>query len=682
MVYQNNNNRVVPNAVEDRNLKPAATAQNKLITYNPSSFQSKSSIAWKGNAQALASIGQGLMDVDTLWRHQAQENVIKAQWETEQLGGNKKEWAQVSRNINGAAKFNPYNDDAFKGLQAQDIYRATVSEINSTPELEKMNPEKYYQLVTDANKKMITAFKEAGLSPKDYGDSLVQWDSAMKNLEGSYISKHAAYAYKQLTIKQASDLSFQAGVNVYNNTQDRSLALKETIQTKLRELDELGMPADTQFGVVLAGMQGFLAKNADSITGAEFKAAVSDLEFNGQKASEVIPDFDYKVNQLYKEAQKAIYDDKKFSLENHQLDLQIASQDAMKDLYDWTKQNPNAGYPEVLAKTQEIVAKYNLEEQGFHFIKEMANDKQMLMSFSEVKSNPATLQNLGAKAVIGELTGEDINQAVRDGSINWHDALQFSDRINREVKADINAVKSNYKDLHSKLSKNGVYTQSLGARSKELQEITTQADRLITDLNNGKITPEEANNGLQQLERIAIAASQKKQNKASNDSFLLNANYVKSQSAPQYNPKTAEAAFKQLALERGTLGQKVKPVVTSAPNDNRVINGKRAAHKGYDLAATKQTAIHSAPMNGTVIYAGYLKDFGNYAVIKYDNGTYMRVGHLSTTTGHLQGKKIAAGQFIGRAGSTGFSTGTHLHVDFWDKNRQIISAERFQRGIR
>ena len=87
-------------------------------------------------------------------------------------------------------------------------------------------------------------------------------------------------------------------------------------------------------------------------------------------------------------------------------------------------------------------------------------------------------------------------------------------------------------------------------------------------------------------------------------------------------------------------------------------------------------------MDGTVIFAGFTPDFGNYAVIKYSNGSYMRVGHLSTSTSHLQGKRLSAGAYIGMAGSTGYSTGTHLHVDFWDKNRQIISAERFQRGLK
>ena len=130
---------------------------------------------------------------------------------------------------------------------------------------------------------MIEAFKQTGLSPKDYGHSLVQWDSNMKVLEGKYIEKHAEYQYKQLATKQASDLSLKAGTNIMDNPDmDKSIILKDTINAKLEELSELGMPEDTQAGIILAGLKGFLAKNADTITGAEFKAAVSDLEINGQ----------------------------------------------------------------------------------------------------------------------------------------------------------------------------------------------------------------------------------------------------------------------------------------------------------------------------------------------------------------------------------------------------------------
>ncbi len=680
MAYQNNNSRVTPEAKEDRTLKPAATPVNKLINYNPA-FNQGNATMWNNTATALASIGKGMVDMDNLWRRQSEENAIKAAWETN--AENRDQWKEVSKNIKGAAKFNPYNKDAYNRLKSMDIMRAGLMEFMTTPDLDKMDADKFYQLQQTKNQEILTAMKEAKLSPKDYGDALVQWNTSLKSIEENYVLKKAEHTFKQAQTKMASDMSFELASTMLENPDlDKSIACKSVIDNKIQQMSELGWAAETQVGVLFASAKGFLAKNADMITGAEFKAAVSEIVIDGKKASEIIPNFDAQVRDLYRQAQKDIYEDKSFAYQNHQLDLKIASQNAMKDMYDWSKQNPNASYTEVLAQTQSIVEKYGLEEEGFSFIKEMAGDKETLRTMMEVKSDPATLQSLGAQAALGELNGAEVNQAVLDGKLNWRDALSFSDRVNRDLKADLSAVKTQYTNFNTKLGKNGLYGKTLGADSKDLQELQLKANETINLLNRGEINVDEAQKRIQDTERIAEAKVKLKNFKATNDSFLLNANYIRTQTAPIYNRERAIAAFNQLGLERNTIGAKVKADVTSAPNDNRKINGKAAPHKGYDLGATPQTKIHNVNMRGTVIYAGYDKGFGNYAVIKYDNGSYMRVGHMATSTSHLQGKTILAGQYIGNAGNTGFSTGTHLHVDFWDKNRQLISVERFKAGIR
>ena len=56
----------------------------------------------------------------------AQDSIIAAEYETISQGGNKRDWADVSKNVQGMAKFNPYIKDAFKTFSAQDIYRAVI----------------------------------------------------------------------------------------------------------------------------------------------------------------------------------------------------------------------------------------------------------------------------------------------------------------------------------------------------------------------------------------------------------------------------------------------------------------------------------------------------------------------------------------------------------------------------
>lgn len=685
MPYQNNNNRLTPDAAEDRKLKPAATPTDKSIKY---AIDTSESAKWTNAANALASLGKGIMEMDVLWHYQSQENAIKAIAETEAQGGNKKDWAEVSKNIKGAAIFNPYNDDAFRKIQADDIYRAAAIEASAHPELEKMDEQAFNKTISDTQQKMIEAFKEAKLEPKDYAHALIQWHKQADNLTGKYLIAHKEYQYKQLAIKQASDLSFNAGAALMEtNGLDKSIILRDTINSKLAELNELGMPADTQAGIILSGMRGFLTKNADKITGAEFKAAIADLEIGGQKVSELVADYDYKAEQLYKEASRAIYEDKQLAYKEHQLDLQIASDNAVQDLYKWTQENPKAKMHEVLAKTQEIVKQYGLEEEGFTFINQMSKNMQTIQDFDKVETDDSVMRELTAKYMLGTLTPQEISDAVINKEINWNHALQLdSKRLAAEsreqaaVKSDKQAVKTAYNDLQKKIKKNGIYYNALGERSPYIKEANDTLNNLIVSFGTGEISLDEATKGLQQIERILKAQCNLKDAKNKNDKFLVNADYIKTLKVPSSTQKEAEKVFKTLGIYKGSMGQNVKPQITSMPKADRTINGETKPHWGYDVTGGK--AVHSADRKGTVIYAGYLKDFGNYAVIKYDNGYYMRVGHLATSTSHLQGTTIEAGAFLGREGNTGNSTGQHTHYDFWNRNKEIISIEAFEAGMR
>lgn len=88
-----------------------------------------------------------------------------------------------------------------------------------------------------------------------------------------------------------------------------------------------------------------------------------------------------------------------------------------------------------------------------------------------------------------------------------------------------------------------------------------------------------------------------------------------------------------------------------------------ARHKGIDLAASKGTPIYAvAP--GTVVVAGYgvwSNSYGNHVVIKHDFG-FTNYAHLSTIN-VKKGQTVSAGQIVGACGSTGNSTGNHLHFE-------------------
>lgn len=107
------------------------------------------------------------------------------------------------------------------------------------------------------------------------------------------------------------------------------------------------------------------------------------------------------------------------------------------------------------------------------------------------------------------------------------------------------------------------------------------------------------------------------------------------------------------------------------------ITHKTETHTGVDLAATTGTPIYAAG-DGIVLIAGYSAPwgaYGNMVLIDHGNGTVSLYGHQSKVA-VSQGDKVKAGQLIGYVGSTGWSTGPHLHFEI-RVNDQSVNPLRY-----
>ncbi len=87
--------------------------------------------------------------------------------------------------------------------------------------------------------------------------------------------------------------------------------------------------------------------------------------------------------------------------------------------------------------------------------------------------------------------------------------------------------------------------------------------------------------------------------------------------------------------------------------------GASSDHKGIDIGADYGAAIVAAA-DGTVTYAGYNSGMGNYVMISHGSGLYTVYGHCCALMVQT-GDTVSAGQTIAQVGSTGISTGNHLH---------------------
>lgn len=94
------------------------------------------------------------------------------------------------------------------------------------------------------------------------------------------------------------------------------------------------------------------------------------------------------------------------------------------------------------------------------------------------------------------------------------------------------------------------------------------------------------------------------------------------------------------------------------------ISGKWKAHKGIDYAASTGTPIR-AVADGVIDFAGNSGGYGNQVVLKHWSKYSTAYAHMSRIApGMRKGAKVSQGQVIGYVGSTGWSTGPHLHYEF------------------
>lgn len=149
---------------------------------------------------------------------------------------------------------------------------------------------------------------------------------------------------------------------------------------------------------------------------------------------------------------------------------------------------------------------------------------------------------------------------------------------------------------------------------------------------------------------------------------------------------TLSYAGYKVVYDPRTLGEEVSAAFAPEPGDNtvrsqtgRTSDGRTVVtpavgrftsgfgprwgrmHNGIDIANSIGTPIY-AVMDGTVTNAGPAQGFGNWVVIKHDNGEVSVYGHMRDYNVRV-GQRVRAGEQIAKIGNEGQSTGPHLHFE-------------------
>lgn len=207
--------------------------------------------------------------------------------------------------------------------------------------------------------------------------------------------------------------------------------------------------------------------------------------------------------------------------------------------------------------------------------------------------------------------------------------------------------------------------------------------KILADIQTEKENIEQKTKELQS-QRDQAAELQVQAAKVKSDLDSKNQQY---QTALNDNKKAQDALSeqnKQLAKDSAAIAEKIRQLTSSSsgkvlgtintyplpgyyevssPYGWRIhpVTGEKSLHTGTDIPAPGGTAIHAAG-TGKVIMAGWYGAYGNAVIIDHGGGYTSLYGHQSRI-GVSVGDQVKAGDVIGYVGTTGWSTGNHLHFE-------------------
>lgn len=802
MPYQNNNNRINPQAAQNDSLQPQASPHNKLIQYQPDLRQA---IKYNQDMDILAQMGKGLTSTDTLLQKQAQETALDAYEQTEGVE-NKSQWTEVSRNVKGMAKFNPYIQDEHKKLVGQDIYRAAILELDKDPNYYTKSPETYYNSVQEIRQNMYSAFKQTGLNPIHYAKYIEKFNEIEQQHAQKYTIKSSEYNYKRAKQKQSFEigqgLSFntsytvskqaipieQGNINLFNRpmvkNKDGSISTVRTISfqpsegkytgkevliptvaddgkimsdeeaiktfyksgrhfgifetpeaatnyaqalhnqqadiylgntpresvksniiqnylnDKISELQSAGFPDEDIATIVLDGVKNFIVDDPSKISTAGLKASLKDLIINGHSISELIPQFDETLTKYIREMKRTAFNDKVLEFQEKDLYKKEILEQTTGQYFEWLFQNPNAKPAEKKAKAMELIK----NNEGISFmgtiLQDMLQTDTYLKSFDIKNSDKGTLTELSLSVLDNTLSVSKISDELRNGNITEQDAIRFYNiyKANQTdpKKAEQKEVQQTKKEMSLLAYEMKTDLKRTKEQSKrDYEDYITQYKNLADEINHNnklyeaeKITKSEYDYRMEQIIGRKARIDKLMKGLNHNEVQLLRADYVGQLNVPNETSESIRGTFNALNM----FGNKNITEIHAPQELRKRADGSTRKHGGTDVAVQggEGVEIRNPNKNGVITFAGFEKSLGYYMLIRYDDGTYMRLLHLKEPKGYsmkqMIGQKVSKGAFLGRIGNTGASHGAHLHVDFFKRDEKYgyfnrISSRNFAIGI-
>ena len=294
-------------------------------------------------------------------------------------------------------------------------------------------------------------------------------------------------------------------------------------------------------------------------------------------------------------------------------------------------------------KEQEITAKQN----------EIARKEQEIADqWDDFKSHMAAMQELRDGGSVAMLSAVNdlyelltFNEVMQDISIKDTEIMDNMKAAKSELEADKVELEAQRKELQSQKAELDTQNYQMKAKQSELNSSISAAQLSAQDAQKA-----------QQTAQAAIESDELNYEAVKKEIQKLIA--AAASSKPQLSFTGFACPLKSYTRVSSEYGWRKNPV-----------SGVNRLHAGIDLAAPGGTPIYAAA-SGYVQVAGWSSGgYGNYVIIYH--GSMSDGNAYSTLYGHMRsvatsaGKYVKQGELIGYVGSTGNSTGNHLHLEVW-----------------
>lgn len=351
------------------------------------------------------------------------------------------------------------------------------------------------------------------------------------------------------------------------------------------------------------------------------------------KIIKVTSDYE-KTEEKIKNKKKSI---KKLTAKIEKAEADINNQyDSMKRRIKYMYENGNSDYIDILLASGSL--------------SEMLNRSEYIEKISDYDSN--MLDNF----IAGKQELEEKKAELEEKK----EALETTAEALSEEKAALDKLESKKKKEIAKYDKTIAATQqAISQNSSELEK----QEKIIEDellKEQIRIAEEERRKKEEEERRRKEEEERKRQEELRRQQEQQNNNNNNSEDNPQTEP-TAEPVVSSDNSSGGFIWPlAVTGKITSGFGPrNSPTAGASSNHQGIDISAPSGTVIYAAK-GGTVVTAAYSSAAGNYVMINHGNGVFTVYMHASSLT-VSKGDEVSQGQAIAKVGSTGISTGAHLH---------------------